>query len=276
MSRDILRSSSRLSLDLSDKAPRVLRQQSMSSKAEKCSCKIVVVGDSKCGKSTLISCFLGHNDGQFNEKYIPTTFETYTHTLERGSFTMQVGIWDTSGKPEYALMRPLSYKGTNVAIICFDLMAPESLFNAVCKWHPEITKHCPGCPVILVGCKMDQRIEYKKERCLNGSEDETLESPVSHEKGTMAASQMSAQAYIECSAKTNSPCVREVFELAALASIGKLNLQKSYVDLTSTVRRRSISTSLQTRMRRSQSVNSALKVRASMVETEDDKKCAIM
>lgn len=87
---------------------------------------------------------------------------------------------------------------------------------------------------------------------------------------------MSAQAYIECSAKTNSPCVREVFELAALASIGKLNLQKSYVDLTSTVRRRSISTSLQTRMRRSQSVNSALKVRASMVETEDDKKCAIM
>lgn len=32
------------------------------------------------------------------QKYIPTTFETYTHTLERGSFTMQVGVWDTSGR----------------------------------------------------------------------------------------------------------------------------------------------------------------------------------
>lgn len=95
-------------------------------------------------------------------------------------------------------------------------------------------------------------------------------------QGTMAASQISAQAYIECSAKTNSPGVREVFEMAALASIGKLNLQKSYVDLSSAVRRKSLSTSLQTRMRRSQSVNGSLRVRASMVEEDDDKKCAIM
>lgn len=275
MSRDILRSSSRLSLDLSDKAPRVLRQQSKTKTATD-SCKIVVVGDSKCGKSSLISSFLGHNDGEFSEKYIPTTFETYTHTLERESFTMQVGVWDTSGKSEYALMRPLSYKGTTAAVICFDVMAPETLFNAVCKWHPEITKHCPGCPIILAGCKMDLRVENKKDRCFNELTDGSVESPVSHDKGTMAASQISAQAYIECSAKTNSPGVREVFEMAALASIGKLNLQKSYVDLSSAVRRKSLSTSLQTRMRRSQSVNGSLRVRASMVEEDDDKKCAIM
>ncbi|PIK56673.1 putative rho-related GTP-binding protein RhoE-like [Apostichopus japonicus] len=217
-------------------------------------------------------------------------------------------------------MRPLSYKGTNAVVICFDIMTPESLFNAVCKWHPEIVKHCPGCPIILAGCKMDQRIEYKKDRCFNESTDGSVENPVSHEKhfcdlklpgklfpaknpsflffhyasaknlpflvsfgrlkyettGTMAASQMSAQAYVECSAKINSPGVREVFEMAGLAAIGKLNLQKSYVDLSSTVRRKSISTSLQTRMRRSQSVNGSLRVRASTVEEDEDKKCAIM
>lgn len=70
MSRDILRSSSRLSLDLSDKAPRVLGQQSKTKSAATSSsvkCKIVVVGDSECGKSSLISSFLGHNDGEFSE-----------------------------------------------------------------------------------------------------------------------------------------------------------------------------------------------------------------
>lgn len=69
MSRDILRSSSRLSLDLSDKAPRVLGQQSKTKSAAISSvkCKIVVVGDSECGKSSLISSFLGHNDGEFSE-----------------------------------------------------------------------------------------------------------------------------------------------------------------------------------------------------------------
>ncbi|PIK41915.1 putative rho-related GTP-binding protein RhoE-like [Apostichopus japonicus] len=150
------------------------------------------------------------------------------------------------------------------------------LFLQALLWHPEIVKHCPGCPIILAGCKMDQRIEYKKDRCFNESTDGSVENPVSHEKGTMAASQMSAQAYVECSAKINSPGVREVFEMAGLAAIGKLNLQKSYVDLSSTVRRKSISTSLQTRMRRSQSVNGSLRVRASTVEEDEDKKCAIM
>ena len=56
-------------------------------------------------------------------------------------------------------LRPLSYPGTQVFILCFSVISPSSYENVKIKWYPELTHHCPGVPIVLVGTKTDLRTD---------------------------------------------------------------------------------------------------------------------
>jgi len=43
--------------------------------------------------------------------------------------TFLLGLWDTAGSAEYDQLRPLSYPGTDVFIVCFSLTGPETFTN---------------------------------------------------------------------------------------------------------------------------------------------------
>ncbi len=205
------------------------RQRSMMVLNEVVRNKLVVVGDACCGKSALLNTFLGH---KFTDIYSPTTFESYSSTMDINKYRIDLTIWDTSGKPEYDSVRPLSYNEITTALICYDISQPQTLQSVLNKWYTEVRKHCPNCPIILVGCKMDLRSNIQVMAEL--SKDRRI--PVSHDKGAKAATQIGAAAYVECSARTSPTTVQEVFEMASLATMGKLKLQKSYIDLPSACR----------------------------------------
>jgi GTPase SAR1 family protein len=54
---------------------------------------------------------------------------------------------------DYDRLRPLSYPGTDIALICFSVDNISSLENIKNKWVPELTNYIPNTPMILVGCK---------------------------------------------------------------------------------------------------------------------------
>ena len=56
--------------------------------------KLVIVGDSACGKTSLVLVF---NNKQFPEKYIPTLFDDYFINIEINSTIVKLVISDTSG-----------------------------------------------------------------------------------------------------------------------------------------------------------------------------------
>ncbi|ROL40906.1 Rho-related GTP-binding protein RhoE [Anabarilius grahami] len=57
-------------------------------------CKIVVVGDSQCGKTALLHVFA---KDCFPENYVPTVFENYTASFEIDKQRIELSLWDTSG-----------------------------------------------------------------------------------------------------------------------------------------------------------------------------------
>ncbi|KAI5107528.1 rho-related GTP-binding protein RhoE, partial [Silurus meridionalis] len=57
-------------------------------------CKIVVIGDSQCGKTALLHVFA---KDCFPENYVPTVFENYTASFEIDSQRIELSLWDTSG-----------------------------------------------------------------------------------------------------------------------------------------------------------------------------------
>ncbi|MED6286259.1 hypothetical protein CHARACLAT_004078 [Characodon lateralis] len=58
-------------------------------------CKIVVVGDTQCGKTALLHVFA---KDCYPENYVPTVFENYTASFEIDKHRIELNMWDTSGK----------------------------------------------------------------------------------------------------------------------------------------------------------------------------------
>ena len=55
-------------------------------------------------------------------------------------------------------MRPVSYAGADVFIVCFSIDEPQSLDNACDKWLKELAESAPkNVARILVGTKCDLR-----------------------------------------------------------------------------------------------------------------------
>ena len=176
--------------------------------------KLVVCGDGVCGKTCLLVVF---KDNDFPETYIPTVFETYVTDIQLDNGPLvELGLWDTAGQDDYERLRPLSYPGTDVVLICFSIDMPDSLENVREKWVPEINHYLPKVPIVLVGNKADLRSDdYTiRELARNG------QKPVSFEEGERMAARIGAVCYMETSAIENKG-VREVFETATKVSFRK-------------------------------------------------------
>jgi GTPase SAR1 family protein len=52
--------------------------------------------------------------------------------------------------------------GTNVFVTCFSFVWPSSLEGLQEPWLPEIKKHCPNIPYILVGLVSDVRDSFEE------------------------------------------------------------------------------------------------------------------
>ncbi|XP_026818711.1 ras-like GTP-binding protein Rho1 [Rhopalosiphum maidis] len=116
--------------------------------------KVVVVGDGESGKTCLLRVFF---EDIFPEVYVPTVFDYYSTFIEVDGKKVELDLWDTAGQEDYDRLRPLSYGGADVVIICYSIDTPKSLINVIDKWVPEVRYFCKEVPVVLVGNKKDLR-----------------------------------------------------------------------------------------------------------------------
>jgi len=184
--------------------------------------KLMVVGDGSVGKTCLL---ISYTQNSFPGEYVPTVFDNYNANAIVEGNPVNLGLWDTAGSDEYDTLRPLSYPGTDVFLICFSLFSPESFENVTKKWYKEITEHAPDTPIILVGTKLDLRGKPEAVSSLK----ENNEEPVTTEKGESLAKKIGAKKYLECSALTQEGLAK-VFEEAVKVILFPAN--KSTVETT--------------------------------------------
>lgn len=173
--------------------------------------KIVVVGDSGCGKTNLI---FSYAFGRRPEKYLARVFENFTGRVAVDGQEVSMTVVDTVGQAEYDRLRALSYPGAHVFALCYRVGDPQSFANVTAKWFCEYRHYCPSAQHVLVACAVDRRHSPELIEKLRSTGDK----PVSTEEGAAFAQRSGAFAFVETSAETNEG-VREVFEQCVRAAM---------------------------------------------------------
>ena len=114
--------------------------------------KIIIIGDSDSGKSTLVA--FGTKD-IFEENYSPTLrFEFKTFNVKIKDKAIKLQIWDTCGQEMYRTLISSFYYNSSLAIIVYAINNIKT-FNDVDYWIRECKLNCsPGAKLFLVGNKI--------------------------------------------------------------------------------------------------------------------------
>ncbi|ELP84242.1 Rho GTPase, putative [Entamoeba invadens IP1] len=176
-----------------------------------CPIKVVVVGDGTVGKTCLLISYIKNS---FPRTYLPTVFDNYLTTVKFKKQNISMELWDTAGQEEFDRIRPLSYKDTDVFILCFAVDNDRSIKNLTSKWVPEVKHHCASGKLLVVGTKTDLRSSAEHQLKLQQSGG----SFVTAAEGEELATKIGAIGFCECSALTQDG-LHEVFNKAIEATL---------------------------------------------------------
>jgi small GTP-binding protein len=122
---------------------------------EDLSVKVVLLGDSGVGKSSLVIRYVRGTFHPFQEPTIGAAFVSSTEVVDDGDDRrVTLKLWDTAGQERYHSLTPLYFRGAHVAILAFDICRLHS-FRALQQWARQVTDHSPHILLAVVGTKSD-------------------------------------------------------------------------------------------------------------------------
>ncbi|CCG81060.1 putative RAB GTPase Ypt5 [Taphrina deformans PYCC 5710] len=116
--------------------------------------KLVLLGESAVGKSSLVLRFVKDQFSDYRESTIGAAFLTQSLTLDERT-TIKYEIWDTAGQERYKSLAPMYYRNANCAIVVYDITQSSSLDKAK-AWVKELQRQAQdGIIIALAGNKAD-------------------------------------------------------------------------------------------------------------------------
>ena len=153
------------------------------------SIKIILIGDCKVGKSSILHCL---TDIKFSEKYQPSlTLEYTNYTLKINHFILRMQIWDTSGQEKYESGSIISnyYKTAEVAIFVYAINDLQS-FNNIKEYIKDLINENEGqnnIKKVLLGNKSDlgeeRKVDFKSVKKFSKNNKFDIFSEISCKNG---------------------------------------------------------------------------------------------
>merc|ERR1711916_349755 len=115
--------------------------------------KLVLLGESAVGKSSLVLRFVKGQFHEYQESTIGAAFLTQTVAVD--DVTVKFEIWDTAGQERYHSLAPMYYRGAQAAIVVYDITNADT-FQRARSWVKELQRQAnPNIVIALAGNKAD-------------------------------------------------------------------------------------------------------------------------
>ncbi|KAH6762291.1 RAB GTPase-like protein C2A [Perilla frutescens var. hirtella] len=159
--------------------------------------KILLIGDSAVGKSSLLVSFISNVVDDLSPT-VGVDFKIRFVTV--GGKKLKLTIWDTAGQERFRTLTSSYYRGAHGIILVYDVTRRDTFTNLSDVWAKELELYSTNedCVKMLVGNKVDRESERV----------------VSREEGMSRAKELGCL-FLECSARTREN-VEQCFEELAL------------------------------------------------------------
>ncbi|KAK8465691.1 hypothetical protein PHAVU_009G151300 [Phaseolus vulgaris] len=127
--------------------------------------KLLMIGDSGVGKSSLLLCFTSDS---FEDLSPTIGVDFKVKYLNMEGKKLKLAIWDTAGQERFRTLTSSYYRGAQGIIMAYDVTRRETFTNLADIWSKEIELYSTNseCIKMLVGNKVDKesdRVVTKKE-----------------------------------------------------------------------------------------------------------------
>eukprot|EP00477_Mikrocytos_mackini_P000654 GAHX01000701.1.p1 GENE.GAHX01000701.1~~GAHX01000701.1.p1 ORF type:complete len:220 (-),score=53.82 GAHX01000701.1:62-676(-) len=131
--------------------------------------KILIIGDSAVGKSSLLLRFA---DDEYRSSYISTIGVDFkVKTVDINDKKVKLQMWDTAGQERFRTITSAYYKGANGILLVFGYDDKDS-FDHIKSWLEQIKSNASDdVQILLIGNKND----------LNASEKKVTDEEAQHE-----------------------------------------------------------------------------------------------
>ena len=119
------------------------------------SIKVIILGDSYVGKSSLINRLINN---KFVELSSTLSIEYHTYIISINDYKIRMQLWDTAGQEKYNSIISNYYKGTDVAIFVYSIDKQET-FENIQIWFKHLKENNEDSLNILIGNKLDMEKE---------------------------------------------------------------------------------------------------------------------
>jgi len=146
--------------------------------------KILLVGDSGVGKSSLLARFISDS---FDEQSPTVGVDFKLKHVDVDGTRLKLTVWDTAGQERFRTLTSSYYRSAHGVVFVYDVTSRESFENARETWRKEVEMYgtIANSVKIVIGNKIDK-------------EDERT---VAREEGVAFAKEYGCL-FLECSAKT--------------------------------------------------------------------------
>ena len=115
-------------------------------------CKIVLLGESGVGKTSIINRYIS---GTFSQEVMTSTASTFVSKKieldDKKKIKLQ--IWDTAGQERYRCLAKIFYQSAAVVVLVYDVTLKKSFEQLKEYWIQEIKDNAPNNIIIVIASK---------------------------------------------------------------------------------------------------------------------------
>ena len=125
------------------------------SKCEK-DVKVVLIGESGVGKTSIIKQFTKHVFDEEMESSISSQFSSKIINIPDINKSIRFDLWDTAGQEKFRSLARIFYKDAEVVVFVFDITIKTSFEALQEYWYEKVKSTCKEETIyVLVGNKLD-------------------------------------------------------------------------------------------------------------------------